>query len=191
VDYRVPEDDDAARIWHHDIGVPSEKNLPAWEAENFWAMGDTGPCVHVPRFLRFREQPMARSRCVRFDLLLRTMGEIWNLVFMQYNRDTGGTKSPLPSPSIDTGMGLERITTILQEKATNYDTDLFQPLLDELSLIANKNTERIRTMRLDAHHRRSCPRATLVAENGQYPRNERGATYCVRSYAAPSFTVRN
>ncbi|MBP1622780.1 MAG: alaS, partial [Acidobacteria bacterium] len=101
--------------------------------------------------------------------------EVWNLVFMQYNRDSAGALNPLPSPSIDTGMGLERITTILQNQTSNYGTDLFQPLLEEVSVICNTDygadaNDDI-SMRIIADHSRA---ATFVVADGQYPGNDKG-----------------
>jgi alanyl-tRNA synthetase len=169
------EDDDALRIWRDDIGMPSEKIFRLGEADNFWAMGDTGPCgpcseIHYD----FGSSPWPDHEVCDLTCSCGRWVEIWNLVFMQYNRDAGGAKPPLPSPSIDTGMGLERITTILQDKATNYDTDLFQPLLLELSAIANTeygtNPNDDVSMRIIADHARA---ATFVVGDGQYPGNDK------------------
>jgi alanyl-tRNA synthetase len=169
------EDEDAAKIWRDDIGVPSEKIFRLGEADNFWAMGDTGPCgpcseIHYD----FGSSPWPDHDACDLTCSCGRWVEIWNLVFMQYNRNAGGAKSPLPSPSIDTGMGLERITTILQEKTSNYDTDLFQPLLYELSTIANTeygtNPNDDVSMRIIADHARA---ATFVVGDGQYPGNDK------------------
>src|SRR3990167_3799848 len=124
------DDDEAALIWARDIGVPANRIVRLDEKDNFWSMGPTGPCgprseIHVdlggPCGLNNKACSVA-CECDRFM-------EIWNLVFMQYNRDAAGVLHPLPKPSIDTGMGLERLTMVLQDKSSNYETDLFMPII--------------------------------------------------------------
>ncbi len=169
------EDDIAWNHWHKDIGIPAEKIFRLDEKDNFWAMGDTGPCgpcseIHYD----FGRSPLPGHGECDLTCSCGRWVEVWNLVFMQYNRDASGAMSPLPSPSIDTGMGLERITTILQGKATNYDTDLFRPLLLEISTIANAeygaNPNDDVSMRIIADHARA---ATFVVGDGQYPGNDK------------------
>jgi alanyl-tRNA synthetase len=169
------EDDAAWEIWHKHIGVPAEKIFRLDEADNFWAMGDTGPCgpcseIHYD--LGFSPLP-DHGECDLTCSCGRWV-EVWNLVFMQFNRDAGGDIAPLPSPSIDTGMGLERVSAILQGKRSNYDTDLFRPLLDEISAIATTEygaslNDDI-SMRIIADHARA---ATFVIGDGQYPGNDK------------------
>ena len=169
------EDDTAFDLWHKDIGVPADKIFRLGEKDNFWAMGDTGPCgpcseIHYD----FGKSPLPNHGECDLNCSCGRWVEVWNLVFMQYNRDASGTVAPLPSPSIDTGMGLERITTILQGKATNYDTDIFRPLLEEISIIANTeygaNANDDVSMRIIADHARA---ATFVVADGQYPGNDK------------------
>ena len=169
------EDDAAWNFWHKDIGIPEEKIFRLGEKDNFWAMGDTGPCgpcseIHYD----FGRSPLPDHGECDLNCSCGRWVEVWNLVFMQYNRDASGAVTPLPSPSIDTGMGLERITTILQGKATNYDTDLFRPILEETATIANAeygaNPNDDISMRIIADHARA---ATFVIGDGQYPGNDK------------------
>src|SRR5262245_49069938 len=115
----IPRDDEAYAVWRS-LGVPPDRILEFGADDNFWQMGDTGPC----------------GRCSEGDFVRRTGPdpeiEIWNNVFMEFERSADGTLTPLPAPSIDTGMGLERVTSVLQNKSSNYDTDVFTPLLDEI-----------------------------------------------------------
>ncbi len=169
------DDDDAWKIWHAQEGIPESKIMRLGEADNFWSMGDTGPCgpcseVHYD----FGKSPIPGHGDCDLTCSCGRWVEVWNLVFMQYNRDSGNTLNPLPSPSIDTGMGFERITTILQSKTSNYDTDLFQPLLHEISGICNTDygadpNDDI-SMRIIADHARA---ATFVVGDGQYPGNDK------------------
>ena len=169
------EDDEAWNIWNRRIGLPAEKIVRLGESDNFWAMGDTGPCgpcseIHYD----FGRSPLENHPACDLTCSCGRWVEIWNLVFMQYNRDGEGNMVPLPSPSIDTGMGFERITTILQGKVTNYDTDLFRPLLDEISRICNieygANPNDDVSMRIIADHSRA---AAFVIADGQYPGNDK------------------
>jgi alanyl-tRNA synthetase len=169
------DDDDAWNIWHTQEGIPASKIMRLGEEDNFWSMGDTGPCgpcseVHYD----FGKSPIPDHGDCDLTCSCGRWVEVWNLVFMQYNRDSGNTLNPLPSPSIDTGMGFERITTILQSKTSNYDTDLFQPLLHEISGICNTDygtdpNDDI-SMRIIADHARA---ATFVVGDGQYPGNDK------------------
>jgi len=169
------EDDQAWEIWHRKIGIPAGKIVRLGEEDNFWAMGDTGPCgpcseIHYD----FGTSPLPDHGQCDLACSCGRWVEIWNLVFMQFNRDSSGKMSPLPSPSIDTGMGFERITTILQGKATNYDTDLFQSLLKLISDVANTeygaNLNDDVSMRIIADHSRA---ATFLVADGQYPGNDK------------------
>ena len=169
------EDDAAWNIWHRNIGVPADKIFRLGEADNFWAMGDTGPCgpcseIHYD----YGVSPLPGHGDCDLTCSCGRWVEVWNLVFMQYRRDGSGAVMGLPSPSIDTGMGLERITAILQGKTSNYDTDLFQPLLEEVSGIADTEygagaSDDV-SMRIIADHARA---ATFVVADGQYPGNDK------------------
>ncbi len=132
------DDDEAYNIWHKKMGIPSSRLVRMGAKDNFWAMGDTGPCGPCSEILFDLGEDFGCGRpecqvgcdCDRYL-------EIWNLVFMQYNRDSEGKLTPLPNPCIDTGMGLERITMVLQGAKSNYETDLFKPVLDALSEMTN------------------------------------------------------
>src|SRR5690606_19942483 len=130
------EDDEAYQIWRDEIGVSPERLRRCGEAENFWAMGETGPCGPCSE-IHFDLGPRIGDTESPFEADSDRFVEIWNLVFMQYNRDQLGRLTPLPSPSIDTGMGLERIACVLQGVSSNYDTDLFRPLLEEASRLTS------------------------------------------------------
>ena len=167
------EDDTAWDIWHKQENIPESRIMRLDEKDNFWAMGDTGPCgpcseVHYD----FGRSPLPGHGECDLTCSCGRWVEVWNLVFMQYNRDSGRTLNPLPSPSIDTGMGLERLTTILQTQTSNYDTDIFRPLLDEISTISNTdygaNPNDDVSMRIIADHARA---AAFVIGDGQYPGN--------------------
>src|SRR5580692_5864184 len=128
------EDDDAELLWQTVAGVPKSRIFRLDEKDNFWQMGETGPCgpcseIH---FDLGREAAEAGREHEEFpsDAGGRFV-EIWNLVFMQFDRDLSGAMTPLPRPSIDTGMGLERIAAVLQGKISNYDTDLLRPIIDK------------------------------------------------------------
>ena len=176
------DDDEAYEIWHKVTGYDENRILRLGEKDNFWQMGDVGPCgpcseVHYDRGEEYAcdcEDGCALGVC-DCDRWL----EIWNLVFMQYNRDEEGNLTPLPKPNIDTGMGLERITSIMQGVDTNFDTDLFVPLLqyvDELSGKEYHKDERGFAFRVIADHARAC--SFLIAD-GVLPSNE-GRGYVLR-----------
>ncbi len=169
------DDDDAWRFWREEIGIRSERILRLGEDDNFWAMGETGPCGPCSELhYDFGRSPLPDHDDCDLTCSCGRWVEIWNLVFMQFNRDPDGKMMPLPSPSIDTGMGFERITTILQGKQTNYESDLFKPLLDEISRIANLEygaspVDDV-SMRIIADHARA---AAFVIADGQYPGNDK------------------
>src|SRR3990170_4232413 len=125
----IPRDAEAFEIWT--AFVPPERITELGLAENFWQMGDTGPCGRCSEIHYFRgnDVPCPEPVCRGVECSCERYVEVWNNVFMEFDRDAKGTLTPLPAPSIDTGMGLERITAVLQKKDSNYDTDLFMPLL--------------------------------------------------------------
>ncbi len=169
------DDDVAWNLWHTQEGIPENKILRLDEADNFWAMGETGPCGPCSELhYDFGKSPVPNHGNCDLTCSCGRWVEVWNLVFMQYNRDLSGVLNPLPSPSIDTGMGFERITTVLQNRTSNYDTDLFRPLLDEVSAIANTDygvdSNNDVSMRIVADHARA---ATFVIGDGQYPGNDK------------------
>ena len=125
----IPRDDDAHIAWRN--LVPADRIVELGLEENFWAMGDTGPCGRCSEvhFHRGDAIPCNEPVCRGIDCSCERYVEIWNNVFMEFDRDAAGTMTPLPATSIDTGMGLERVVAVLQGKASNYDTDLFTPIL--------------------------------------------------------------
>ena len=125
----VPRDDKAYALWER--LVPTSRIAELGAAENFWAMGETGPCGRCSEihYHRGDHLPCTAERCLGIDCDCDRYVEIWNNVFMEFERQSDGALTPLPAPSIDTGMGLERIVAVLQGKLSNYDTDLFAPLL--------------------------------------------------------------
>ena len=172
------DDDEAARIWEHEIGVPAARIMRCNEKDNFWQMGETGPCGPCSE-IHFDQGPGVPGDDIPNGAGDRVM-EIWNLVFMQYNRDAKGTLTPLPKPSIDTGMGLERLAAVVQGVTSNYDTDLFTPLLASIGSRTRhtygRNAQADRSMRVIADHLRA---TTFLIADGILPSNE-GRGYVLR-----------
>ncbi len=175
------DDDEAAEIWHRQIGVPEDRIVRFGEKDNFWAMGDTGPCgpcseIHLDRG---EAHGCGRPECTLGCECDRFM-EIWNLVFMQFNRDASGTLTPLPKPSIDTGLGLERMTALLQDVPTNFDTDLILPIMEKAEELAgvsrSSSKEADVAMKVIADHSRA---AAFLISDGVLPSNE-GRGYVLR-----------
>jgi alanyl-tRNA synthetase len=173
------DDDDAFVLWKKIAGLSEDRILRLGEKDNFWAMGDTGPCgpcselhVHQGDHLPCAEVAAGRA-CLGPACECDRWLEVWNLVFMQYNRDAGGTLTPLPRPSIDTGMGLERIAAVLQSKLSSWETDLFAPLIARVGDLAGKRYGAAEdddvSMRVIADHGRTA--AFLIAD-GVMPSNE-------------------
>jgi alanyl-tRNA synthetase len=138
----IPRDDEAHAIWA--TLVPPDRITELGLAENFWSMGETGPCGRCSEIHYFRGQEVACEEeragrvCRGLDCSCDRFVEIWNNVFMEFDRQGDGKLNPLPAPSIDTGMGLERITAVIQGKLSNYDTDLFTPILDAIGARAGR-----------------------------------------------------
>ncbi len=133
------EDDEAFRIWHKHIGLPEKRIFRFGKKDNYWAMGETGPCGPCSEIHYDLDETLESGE--PFELIERGSDrflELWNLVFMQFERSEKGEQLALPSPSIDTGMGLERVATVLQGKKNNYDTDLFYPLIEAVCDAAGK-----------------------------------------------------
>ncbi|MGI9104540.1 MAG: alanine--tRNA ligase [Terriglobales bacterium] len=176
----VPRDEEAYGFWLEQ-GVPKERIYEFGLKDNFWQMGDTGPCgpcseLHYDMGLAASDQ--GHTKC-EFGCDCGRYVEIWNLVFMQFDRDAGGTLNPLPKPSIDTGMGLERITAVLQGVLSNYETDLFKPLIKRAAdLIVEQGgiPSRPASLRIIADHSRA---ATFLISDGVLPSNE-GRGYVLR-----------
>ena len=171
------DDDEAFGLWQK-IGVPASRIMRCDEKDNFWQMGDTGPCgpcseIHYDQgpAVPGDDKPNGEG-----DRII----EIWNLVFMQYNQNERGERRPLPKPSIDTGMGLERLTAVSQGVHSNYDSDLFRPILDAIGKRAGRgygqDTAGDRSMRVIADHLRA---ASFLITDGVLPSNE-GRGYVLR-----------
>jgi len=175
------EDDEAHDLWREAVGLPAEKVLRLDEAENFWSMGDTGPCgpcseIHVD----FGANPDCTSAVCDPSCDCGRWLEIWNLVFMQFDRDASGTMTPLPRPSIDTGAGLERLAAVIQGAPTNYDTDLFRGILQRAQEISGvtrgEDPERDVSLNVVADHARAL---TFLIGDGVLPAND-GRGYVLR-----------
>jgi alanyl-tRNA synthetase len=181
------DDDEAHRIWSEEIGLPADRlvrwgNIAVGDDHNFWQMADTGPCgpcseIHFDRGAELSEGPDCipdhSETCPRWL-------EIWNLVFMQFDRSTDGTLTPLPFRSVDTGMGLERTASVLQGVDSNYGTDLFVPIIDRLRFHLGHDPETVEAERFSyqvvADHSRAM---TFLLAEGVRPSNE-GAGYVLR-----------
>ena len=168
-------DDEAADIWINEIGVPADR-LSRLDEDNFWQMGDTGPCGPCSELFYDHGPDVAGGPPGSPDDDLDRYIEIWNLVFMQYNRDASGEMHPLPQPSVDTGMGLERVAAVMQQVHSNYEIDLFQGLIKAAAAVLNVSDLENNSLRVIADHIRSC--AFLVCD-GVMPGNE-GRGYVLR-----------
>ncbi len=175
------QDDEAEELWHTLIGIPGERIVRLGAKDNFWQMGDTGPCGPCSEILIDQGSHIGcgKPECAVGCDCDRYL-ELWNLVFMQFNRDESGALNPLPKPSIDTGMGLERISAVLQGKTSNFDTDLFQPILYDIASIANipygSSSDSDTSMRVIADHIRA---SVFMLSEGLVPSNE-GREYVLR-----------
>lgn len=175
------DDDEAADLWNKQEGVPKERISRFGEKDNFWQMGETGPCGPCSEIFIDRGKNVGCQKptcavgcdCDRFM-------EFWNLVFMQFERSADGKLTPLPKPSVDTGMGLERLASILQNVPTNYDTDLFQYIMHQTATLANipydVKSDLITSFRVIADHARA---TTFLIGDGVMPSNE-GRGYVLR-----------
>ncbi len=173
------QDDAAFTLWKRIAGLSDDRILRLDEKDNFWAMGDTGPCGPCSE-LHFHQgddlpcaEEVAGRPCLGPACDCDRWLEIWNLVFMQFNRDASGTLTPLPRPSIDTGMGLERMAAVLQDKRSSYETDLFAPLVAHIARLAGKpygvEREPDVSMQVIADHARA---TTFLIADGVLPSNE-------------------
>jgi len=176
-------DDEAEQIWHDQVGVPMNRIQRLGDKDNFWQMGDTGPCgpcseLHIDRGPSFGPDggPLNDPQGDRFM-------EFWNLVFMQFNQAPDGTRTPLPKPSIDTGAGLERILALVQGKDSVWETDVMSPLIDQASSVTGKSyrvgdydDRNSFSLRVLAEHARS---STMLVNDGVFPSNE-GRGYVLR-----------
>jgi len=175
------QDDEAAGLWAELTGIPDNRIVRLGAKDNFWQMGDTGPCGPCSEIIIDQGSHMGCGKpecsvgcdCDRFL-------ELWNLVFMQFNRDESGQLTPLPKPSIDTGMGLERISAVLQGKQNNFDTDIFGPIISAISSLSGisygASPENTASMRVIADHMRA---SIFMLSEGCVPSNE-GRGYVLR-----------
>lgn len=175
------EDDESAKLWSELIGLPSVKIVRLGAKDNFWQMGDTGPCGPCSEIIidQGRDIGCGKPDCAvgcECDRFL----ELWNLVFMQFNRDKNGELTPLPKPSIDTGMGIERISATLQGKTSNFDSDLFEPIIKDISALSNIKYGSLHetdvSIRVIADHIRA---TIFLLSEGLVPSNE-GRGYVLR-----------
>ena len=177
-------DDEAAALWEEIAGLPKTRIFRLGDKDNFWQMGDTGPCGPCSEIhFDMREEGLGTDVTVEEFERLGEEGhflELWNLVFMQFDRSADGTLTPLPAPSIDTGAGLERLAAVLQGVTSNYDTDLFTPLIERAVQVVGREYHRDDpasvSFRVLADHSRAV--AFLVAD-GVFPSNE-GRGYVLR-----------
>ncbi len=170
------DDLEAEKIWLEEIGVPAERCVRLGEKSNFWAMGDTGPCGPCSEIFYDHGPDVAGGPPGSPDEDGDRYIEIWNLVFMQFERSGDGRLTPLPKPSVDTGMGLERIAAVMQQVHSNYEIDLFRHLLDAAERVTGASDPASPSLRVIADHIRSC--AFLVSD-GVLPSNE-GRGYVLR-----------
>ncbi|MEB8023061.1 alanine--tRNA ligase [Raoultella ornithinolytica] len=169
-------DDEAFDIWANEVGVPRERIIrigdnkgAAFASDNFWQMGDTGPCGPCTEIFFDHGDHIWGGPPGSPEEDGDRYIEIWNIVFMQFNRQADGTMEPLPKPSVDTGMGLERIAAVLQHVNSNYDIDLFRTLIENVARVTGATDLTNKSLRVIADHIRSC--AFLIAD-GVIPSNE-------------------
>jgi alanyl-tRNA synthetase len=186
------EDDDAFQIWNQDIGIPENRIFRFGKKDNYWAMGETGPCGPCSEIHFDLDENVESGE--PYELIERGSDrflELWNLVFMQYEQTDKGELLPLPSPSIDTGMGLERVATVLQGKKNNFSTDLFISLLEAVCDMARKeypsSDKSDVSVRIIADHIRA---VTFLIGDGIMPSNE-GRGYVLRRLIRRSFRQGN
>ena len=170
------DDAEAEAIWLQQIGVDKNRFSRCGDKDNFWSMGDTGPCGPCSEIFYDYGADVPGGPPGSADQDGDRYVEIWNLVFMEFNRDAEGNMHPLPRPSVDTGMGLERTAAVLQGARNNYETDLFRPLVDAVCTLAGEHATDLVSTRVIADHIRSC--AFLIAD-GVTPANE-GRGYVLR-----------
>ena len=169
-------DDEAYEIWEKEVGIPRERIIrigdnkgAPYASDNFWQMGDTGPCGPCTEIFYDHDDHIWGGPPGSPEEDGDRYIEIWNIVFMQFNRQADGTMEPLPKPSVDTGMGLERIAAVLQHVNSNYDIDLFRTLIQAVAKVTGATDLSNKSLRVIADHIRSC--AFLIAD-GVMPSNE-------------------
>ena len=170
------DDDEAADIWLKEIGVSPQRFSRMGEKSNFWAMGDTGPCGPCTEIFYDHGEHIAGGPPGSPDEDGDRYVEVWNLVFMQYDRAPDGTLTPLPKPSVDTGAGLERLSAVMQGVTNNYDIDLFRKIVQAVATLAGTDDLANPSLRVIADHIRAC---TFLIVDGVLPSNE-GRGYVLR-----------
>ncbi len=170
------EDDGAEKIWLEDIRVPADRVIRIPTSDNFWQMGETGPCGYCTEIFFDHGPGVAGGPPGSADADGDRYIEIWNLVFMQFNRDAAGVLNPLPRPSVDTGMGLERISAVMQGVHSNYDIDLFQDLIGAAARATGTADFDDNSLKVIADHIRAC---SFLITDGVIPGNE-GRGYVLR-----------
>lgn len=177
------DDNEAYDIWANDVGVPEESIIRIgdnkggrYNSDNFWAMGDTGPCGPCTEIFYDHGEHIWGGRPGTPEEDGDRFIEIWNVVFMQFNRSSDGEMAPLPKPSVDTGMGLERIAAVMQDVHSNYEIDLFQALLAAAAKATETKDSDSKSLRVIADHIRSC---SFLVSDGVLPSNE-GRGYVLR-----------
>jgi alanyl-tRNA synthetase len=176
-DATVPADEEAAALWVR-VGARPDRVLRFGKKDNFWSMGDTGPCGPCSEIHYFRGSDLSKNVASLVNGEGDDTMEIWNLVFMQYDRSAEGVLTPLPAPSVDTGMGLERIASVMQGAATNYDIDLFRPIIAAIGYPygGRMDDERDTAVRVLCDHARA---SVFLIADGVIPSNE-GRGYVLR-----------
>ncbi len=170
------EDQEAEDIWLKDMGVSAERFSRCGAKDNFWSMGDTGPCGPCSEIFYDHGPDVAGGPPGSPDEDGDRYIEIWNLVFMQFDRSEDGTLTPLPKPSVDTGMGLERLAAVMQNVHNNYDIDLFQAIVSKAAELTGEKDLANSSLRVIADHIRSC---VFMIVDGVLPSNE-GRGYVLR-----------
>ncbi len=170
------DDDEAADIWLKEMGVSPERFSRCGKADNFWSMGDTGPCGPCSEIFYDHGEDIPGGPPGSEGADLDRYVEIWNLVFTQYDRDTSGNLKPIPHPSVDTGMGLERITAVMQGVHNNFEIELFEEIIQAIKKLVGNDDIDVTSSRVVADHIRSC--SFLIAD-GVIPSNE-GRGYVLR-----------
>ena len=163
------EDDESADVWLNEIGIPSERFARISTSDNFWSMGDTGPCGPCSEIFYDHGPEIEGGPPGTPEQDGDRYVELWNLVFMQFERFSDGTMEPLPKPSVDTGMGLERIATVMQKVYSNYDIDLFRALIEAAAQIVGTQERDSKSLRVISDHIRS---AAFLITDGVTPSNE-------------------
>jgi alanyl-tRNA synthetase len=177
-------DEEAFSYWKDEIGVPEDKIIrigdksanKKYESDNFWSMGDTGPCGPCSEIFYDHGEDIFGGPPGSPDEDGDRFIEIWNIVFMQFNRQSDGSMEPLPNPSIDTGMGLERISAIMQNVHSNYEIDIFQALIKDTAALLDCSDLEHKSLRVISDHIRSC---SFLIVDGVVPSNE-GRGYVLR-----------